>query len=142
MDFALPGMDTKTLSEEGVEMIVNRLNSTDPLTDKDGNPVKIKLLGPDSAKYRALSRLQVRKRLSRMAAAGQAEAEKFAADDETEIIAVLAACTISWSGILTTKGAPIPCTAETAAALYTGFPAIRDQADLFMAQRENFTKAS
>ncbi|CAB5220410.1 hypothetical protein UFOVP233_69 [uncultured Caudovirales phage] len=143
MDFALPGMDTKTLSEEGVEMVVRRIGSDEPLIGKDGTTVKIKLLGPDSTKYRALSRAQVRKRLSRMAAAGTpADSDDYAAEDEASTLSVLAACTVDWTGIMTTKGEAIPCTPETALALYTGFPAIRDQVDYFMAQRGNFTKAS
>lgn len=143
MDFALPGMDTKTLSEEGVEMVVKKLGSTEPLKDKDGNVVKIKLLGPDSAKYRSLTRAQVRKRLSRMSTADAPEAADAMADeDEADVLATLASCTVGWTGILTTKGEAIPCTLENALALYAKYPVIRDQVDVFIAQRGNFTKAS
>lgn len=139
MDFNLPGMDTRTLSEAGVDMQVKSLQG-DILKDKDGKPVTLKLLGPDSDKYRALTRAQVRKRFQR-ASSPDATKDTFA-EDEADALEIMVACTVGWSGILTTKGEPIPCTPETVRALYTNFPAIRDQADVFMASRANFTKAS
>jgi hypothetical protein len=139
VDFNLPGMDTRTLSESGVDMQVKSLKG-DILKDKDGNPVTLHLLGPDSDKYRAMTRAQVRKRFSRMSTA-DAGKDTFA-EDEADALAILVACTVGWSGINTTKGEPIPCDADTVRALYTNFPAIRDQADVFMATRANFTKAS
>lgn len=139
MDFNLPGMDTRTLSEAGVQMQVKSLQG-DILKGKDGQPVTLTLLGPDSDKYRAMTRAQVRKRFSRMSASDAAK-DTFA-EDEADALEILVACTVDWSGILTTKGEPIPCTPETVRALYSGFPVIRDQADVFMASRANFTKAS
>ena len=139
MDFNLPGMDTRTLSEEGVDMQVKSLQG-EHLKDADGKPVTLKLLGPDSDKYRAMTRQQVRKRFSR-AAGADATKDTFA-EDEADALNILVACTVGWSGVNTTKGEPIPCTPDTVRALYTNFPAIRDQADVFMATRANFTKAS
>lgn len=139
MDFNLPGMDTRTLSEAGVDMQVKSLQG-DILKDKDGKPVTLKLLGPDSDKYRALTRAQVRKRFQR--ASSPDVARDTYVEDEADALEIMVACTVGWSGILTTKGEPIPCTPDTVRALYTNFPAIRDQADVFMASRANFTKAS
>lgn len=139
MDFNLPGMDTRTLSESGVEMQVKSLQG-EVLKDKDGKPVTLMLLGPDSDKYRSMTRAQVRKRFSRMSATDAAK-DTFA-EDEADAMNILVGCTVGWSGINTTKGEPIPCTPDTVRALYTNFPAIRDQADVFMASRANFTKAS
>jgi len=139
VDFNLPGMDTRTLSEEGVDMQVKSLQG-EVLKDADGKPVTLKLLGPDSDKYRAMTRQQVRKRFQR-AAGADATKDTFA-EDEADALNILVACTVGWSGVNTTKGEPIPCTPDTVRALYTNFPAIRDQADVFMASRANFTKAS
>lgn len=140
MDFDLPGMDTKTRSEEGVDMTVLHITTRQPMTGRDGKTVTIKLLGPDSVQYRKETRSAVRKRL-RSAVSNEADpADTFDAD-EAESIDMLARCTLGWTGICTTKGEPIPCTPETAAALYTGFPAIRDQVDSFIAVRTNFIKA-
>lgn len=138
MDFNLPGMDTRTLSEAGIDMQVKSLQG-DILKDKDGKPVTLKLLGPDSDKYRSMTRAQVRKRFSRMSSA---DAKDTFAEDEADALEILVACTVGWSGILTTKGEAIPCSPDTVRALYQTFPAIRDQADVFMASRANFTKAS
>lgn len=140
MDFALPGLDTRTLSETGVDMPVKSLQG-DAMKDKDGNPVTLKLLGPDSDRYRSMTRAQVRKRIQRASAGVAAPADSYA-EDEADALDILVACTVGWSGVNTTKGEPIPCTPETVRALYQGFPVIRDQADVFMASRVNFTKAS
>ncbi|CAB4122368.1 hypothetical protein UFOVP32_13 [uncultured Caudovirales phage] len=139
MNFDLPGMDTKTLSEEGVPMIVKKINSDMPLLDKNGDPVTITVLGPDSIKYRSLSRAQVRKRVQR-AAAGNMEVNF--EEDEGDALDILVACTIAWTGVNTPAGDAIPCTPEAVRNLYTVYPVIRDQVDLFSAQRVNFTKAS
>jgi hypothetical protein len=145
VDFNLPGMDTRTLSESGIEMAVKSLQGVD-LKDANGKPVTLKLLGPDSDKYRSMTRAQVRKRFQRAAvssaqAAQPAQTDTFL-DDEADALEILVACTVGWSGVNTTKGEAIPCNAETVRALYQNFPAIRDQADVFMATRANFTKAS
>lgn len=139
MEFDLIGMDTKTLSEEGVEMVVKRLNSDAPLTDKNGNPVKIRVLGPDSVKYRSLTRAQVRKRVQR-AAAGNNEINFD--EDEADALEILVACTTAWTGVNTPDGKPIQCAADNIRKLYINYPAIRDQVDFFISQRGNFTKAS
>lgn len=136
MDFDLPGMDTRTLSEKGVNMPVKQMDGS-PLLDKDGKQVFISVLGPDSTKYRAMTRDQVRKRIQ-AASTGAPIPE----DEDDATLAILVACTTGWTGINTPKGEPIPATPENFAALYTRYPVIRDQVDLFMAQRQNFILAS
>lgn len=138
MDFDLPGMDTKTLSEEGVAMPVKNLTTGEPMVGKDGKPVTITLLGPDSIVWRKQTRQAVRKRLKAVSAG--TDADTFDAD-EAEAVDMLARATVAWTGICTTKGEPIPCTYETATALYAAFPVIRDQADNFVSLRLNFIKA-
>lgn len=138
MDFDIPGMDTKTLSEEGVDMAVKNLSGK-PMTTKDGKPITIKLLGPDSIAYRKANRDLVRKRVR---AANAAEPEPSFEENEAESIALLASLTVGWHGITNGKGEPVACTREAAAALYERFPAIRDQVDVFVAQRGNFVSAA
>lgn len=138
MDFDFPGMDTKTLSEEGVDMTVKNLSGK-PLTTKDGKPVTIKLLGPDSIAYRKANRDMVRKRVR---AASASEPEPTFEEGEAESVALLASLTVGWSGIVNSKGEPVPCTRDAAISLYDRFPAIRDQVDVFVAQRGNFVSAA
>ena len=140
MDFHLPGLDTKTLSEEGVDMPVKTLKG-DTLKDKDGKPVTLKVLGPDSAKYRALTRAQIRKRIQRSSVPGAAGEATFE-EDEADALGILVACTVGWSGINGKDGQPVPFSADACRTLYTNFPAIRDQVDVFVTQRVNFTMAS
>lgn len=143
MDFALPGMDTKTLSDEGVAMPIKDIKTGLPLNGADGQPVTITVLGPDSKANRMAARAAVRKRLRSMTIAETVGANEGAAFDaeEAESIDMLASITVGWTGICTTKKEPIPCTKETAAELYRAFPAVRDQVDAFVASRLNFIKA-
>lgn len=142
MEFALESVDTKTLSESGVEVVIKKMNSKEPLLDANGKPVTIKVMGPDSTKYRSLSRSQIRKRLTRMAA-GQKEVTEADMDEtESDGLDILAACTISWTGVLTPKGEEIPCNAENARKLYLHYPVVKEQIDAFISERENFLRAS
>jgi len=62
-------------------------------------------------------------------------------EDETKALAdALSNATISWRG-LTSDGKDIPFSKEKAAQLYINAPYIMDQADTFIAARENFTKS-
>ncbi|NAZ37147.1 hypothetical protein [Rubellimicrobium sp. CFH 75288] len=137
LDFDLPGLDTKTLSEQGVPMPVLDPAGR-PALDRQGRPITITLLGPDSDRYRAAARAQLRRRIQR-ASAGQ---EPDFAEEEAEIIAILADCTLGWEGVCTPDGEPIPCTVAAAAEIYRRYPLIRDQADRFIGDRTRFTKAS
>jgi hypothetical protein len=138
MDFDFKGMDTKTLSEEGVDMPVRSMGGK-PLRDKHDKPVTIKLLGPDSMVYRKANRDMVRKRV-RANAVG--ETETSFDDEDAENISLLARLTVGWSGVNDPKGDPIPFSYDAAVQLYTRYPVIRDQVDLFVANRGNFISAS
>lgn len=141
MDFALDSIDTRTLSETGVDVAIHKLNSTEPLLAANGTPVTIKVLGPDSSKYRALSRSNIRKRLSKMAENKQTT-DADLDENESDALDMLAACTVGWVGVLNTKGEPIECTVENARKLYEAYPVVREQVDGFIGERANFLKAS
>lgn len=134
-EFDLPGQDTRSLSEEGVWFTPSSL--TGGVIGKPHNPVKLKLLGPDSDTYRRLVRAQARRRLQSAVAGG--ETDTFA-EEEAATFEILSSCTVDWSGIQSTSGEPIPFSREAAEALYRGFPAIRDQVDGWISTRVNFTK--
>lgn len=140
MDFDLAAVDTKTLSEQGVPLTIRRLDGS-PLLDREGQEVQITLYGPDSAKYRALTRENVRKRLERRAQ-GLAVTEDAIDEVEADSIEILAVCTASWRGVNTPQGEAIECTVENARKLYQNYPVIRDQVDAFIGSRANFIQAS
>lgn len=141
MNFDLAEIDTKTLSDKGVDMVVTKLNSDEPLLAKNGKPVTIIVLGPDSDVYRDISRTQVKKRLRQQAdnkKIGDIDLE----DIESEALAMMVSCTVGWKNVLDLEGKEIPFTAEGARSLYSNYPIVREQVDAFVVNRAHFIKAS
>lgn len=138
MQFDLGQVDTKTRSEDGVDMPVKLLSGA-PLIAKNGQPVSIVLLGPDSKKYKAVMRRQVKKRLDRKESPSPDEQIEEAEQDG---ITMLVACTLGWKNVLDIEGKEIAFSAETARILYGNYPVIADQVDLFVTNRANFLLAS
>jgi hypothetical protein len=141
MEFDLPGIDVKTLADTGVWMTVKQFNSDEPLLDKKGKPVRLKLLGPDSDVYRDFARAQIRKRLA-SDAAGTTQAVPDFDDIDRETNILFAKLTVAWEGINSPDGKPVPYDHETALKLFADFPVLREQLDRFVNERANFLKAS
>lgn len=140
MDFALPQIETTTLANEGVWMPLVQPGTALPVLDKDGKQVRIKLAGIDSTAYKKASRAGVIDRLNKTAKVVITDGELDKANDDT--LRVLAACTIAWEGINTPEGQAIPCTEANAMKLYQAFPAVRDQVDRFIVERQHFLLSS
>jgi hypothetical protein len=139
MKFDLDAVDTKTLSEAGVDLRLKMVDGVSPLLSRTGLPVTLRLLGPDSKQFRIMTRSQVRKRLERK---GEQAPDDVMDEAEADAMDVLCACTVGWSNLLDTDGVDVPFTAENVRAVYMGYPVIRDQVDYFVAQRVNFLPAS
>lgn len=140
MKFDLDAIDTKTLADEGVFMVVKRIGVDAPLIARNGQPVRLRLLGPDSDRYRAISRRQIQKRLRRYEAGKPQEIDLDEAEKDT--LDILVACTIGWENVFTPEGNEVPFSEAAALALYTSYPVLREQVDGFATSRANFTKAS
>lgn len=140
MKFDLDAIDTKTLADEGVLMVVKKVGSTEPLIARNGEPVSLRILGPDSDKYREMSRRQIQKRLRRLEGGKAAEIDLDEAEQDT--LDILVACTAGWQNIFTPEGNEIPYSADAARVLYAKYPVLREQVDAFATQRANFLKAS
>lgn len=141
MKFDLDEIDTKTLADEGVDMVVKKLNSDEPLLAKNGKPVAITLLGPDSDIYRDHTRAQVKRRISR--ANNAASLKDFDLDEvEQEALALMVSCTVGWKNVLDPTGKDIEFSKDAARALYTAYPVVREQVDSFIVDRARFIKAS
>ena len=141
MQFDLAAIDTKTLSDSGVDMVIKGFESSEPLLAKNGKAIAITLLGPDSAAYREFTRAQVRRRLTRMndiAKANDIDLEEI----ERDTLNLLVSCTLGWKNVLDTDGNDIPFNAENVRKLYTSYPIVREQVDSFVSSRVNFLKAS
>lgn len=141
MQFDLPQVDTRTLSESGVDMPVKSLQG-EPLLARNGKPIAIRLLGPDSGKYRALTRAQVRKRMAQMSDGKVSLTEEQFEEADRDIMDILAACTVGWSNVLDTDGTEIAFSEENVRKLYANYPVVREQVDTFLANRANFLPAS
>ena len=60
----------------------------------------------------------------------------------TLLVALLAAMTVGWENVLDTEGNDIPFATEVARSLYVSYPVVREQVDVFVANRRNFLRAS
>lgn len=139
MKFDLDSLDTKSLSDTGVDMVIHQFGTTEPLVARNGGTVSLKLLGPDSDKYRTFTRVQVQKRLQK-----NSEIRLFVPnleEAEADSLDMLAACTVGWANVLDREGVEIPFSSESARILYVNYPVVREQADLFVVTRANFLKA-
>ena len=141
MNFDFAEIDTKTLSDSGKDMIVKHIGLDKPLLAKNGEPVAITLLGPDSDVYREQSRIQVKKRINRSTDL-KSLSEIDLAEADRDGLDLVVACTIGWKNVFDTDGKPVKFTKEAALELYTKYPVIREQADAFIVDRVRFIKAS
>jgi len=127
-------LDTRTAAEAGSVMPVENANGV-VVTAEDGVTPKrtITLLGMDSRVYKERTNSNLNKRLAK------GNRAKITAEElEAETLDVLASCTIAWTGFNDTAGNPMPCIKQNALLLYKSFPLIREQADKFINDRNNF----
>ena len=131
MDFA--NLDTAELANEGAVMPVNGPDGQ-PVTQEDGSPVTLTLLGDDSDALVRFDRITTNEHLrgSKALTAELAEAKQ---------ISRLARACVGWSGVVL-DGKPFPHSEENAKALFKRFRWLRQQVQMFTADRANFLKAS
>lgn len=134
------GLDTTTLSEEGVAMPVLRTDTGKPKLLSDGKtPAEIVLYGPDGQQWRDAHRHRADTRVKRQSDGWTIEMFREAERDDD--IDFMVRMTKGWN-IELADGRAAPATPEAFAAYYAAFPAVFDQANLFISQRARFTKAS
>lgn len=121
-------------SEEGAWMDVCDPATGEPVLNDAGKPVRIRLVGVDSPRYRAKQHEYMNRRLSKMkvnlGTAAQMEADG---------LDLVTACTVGWEGMIK-GGKPWDYSPANARALYAT-PALRfikEQADTFIGERSNF----
>jgi hypothetical protein len=139
--FGLAFLDTTTKAEEGQWLtITNPLNGEPALFQ--GQPIQIKLAGPDSAHFNRV--------VAEMAASALADTSDEAIPrDAGEIKAVLtrktgdectllAGLTLDWRNIPNANQQALPFSAELALQLYQHYPVVREQAYTFVNTRRNW----
>lgn len=134
--FDIAQLDIATGSDEGRQMQV-RHPKGGVVTDSEGKPVTITLLGFYSKRFREKDREITQRRIEQARLGIQPSPE----DAERDAVERLAAVTVAWS-FDTLDGQPFPCTEENAKRFWSDrrFAAIRAQADQFIANDGNFTR--
>jgi hypothetical protein len=130
MDFA--SYDLEGESEKGAVMEVWNPKARAPFLDDKGKPVTITLAGQDSPRYMEAQRKQTASMLD-----NRGKIKKDLNPIETTA-QILAACTVAWSGV-GWEGKPLPCTFNNALMLYRSKNIVREQAEIFVSERDNFS---
>lgn len=134
----LNSLNTKSLADEGAEMVIRHPKTDAPVTDEaTGEPVGITLLGQDSAEYRRIAKAQQNRRLERMQRTGNTGAT--ADEIESNALELLVGCTKGWRHVRLGEE-ELPFSAANARRLYTtpGLQWLREQVDAFIGSRANF----
>ena len=104
-----------------------------PVTEEKLDMV-ITLVGSESKTFKKASRAAQQKHVKK----GK---RRITIDEmEEDGIVILARCTMGWRGVVI-EGKQIECNFENAKMLYTRFPFIKKQVDVFVGDLENFTKS-
>lgn len=140
MEFDLPGLDTKTLSETGTRLVLRRLDNDEPVLAKNGQPIALILQGPDSSTFRKAVRSQAVKRMTTDITKDFDEGKLDTI--EAENLNTLVACTVGWENVLDAKGKEVEFDRKKVRQMYESFPTVREQAERFYANRKNFLLAS
>lgn len=128
-------LDTSGLANQGAVLELRDANGA-PIQKTDGSPVTITLLGADSDVAVRHSNGVMNRRLA------QGPRAKLTAEAlEADAVALLVKCTAGWDGVGIDED-ETAFTPEAAARLYHRFPAVREQVDVFIADRSNFLPPS
>lgn len=111
----------------------------EPLTDSEGNAVAIELLSPQSKKYKQMVHDQTNRRLKNASRRG-GRVDLDAAQLERESLALLVKTTVGFRN-LSYKG-EVPKTPVEIRTMYEEQPWMVAQAEAFLNDERNFTKAS
>jgi hypothetical protein len=139
MGLDLTQFDTVELSDTGVALELRHPGTGEILRQPDGSAVVITLAGPDGERCRKQNRIATKKALE-IIDQGRDQTEGELNEEELDMLAAL---TLSWSGVSISKdGADLSCTLENAKIVYRRFPAFRMQVNNFVKRRVNFMRAS
>lgn len=130
----LSTIDTVKGANEGFDVKIYH-----PGTGKDLDIV-IRVLGKDSDEFRKVSRAQQKRLTEKATKGGFRSIQSFPEDNERNGLELLAACTVSWSGVVI-NGEEVKCSKESAVMVYERWPFIKEQVDVAIGDRANFIQA-
>lgn len=130
----LKDLDSIGAAEMGAEMSLRHPVTKEVLLQADKKtPIKIKLAGTDSERWRSAQRKRTNARLKSRQRSLTAE------ELESEGLELLVECTLGWQGMVY-SGTPLECTPSNVRMVYQERPWVREQVDEFMGDRANFMK--
>lgn len=138
----IDGVASRDVSEGGARLVIRRLDNNKPVLAKNGKEIAIILQGPDSQTFRRAVRAQAIRRMQGDGLSPKDITEATLEQVETETFETLVACSIGWENVLDTNGDPIEFSKDAVRALYTRWPAVREQAERFYGDRRNFLAGS
>lgn len=128
----LSNFDTVTRANQGAQCTLKDIRTGKP-TD-----ATITLRGMDSEDFQRLKADRARDMAARRESGNYTDLTQEEKDDIA--IDTLARMTVGWDG-LKHEGAPLPFSLSAARDLYRHYPAIREQVNVFIADRANFLPA-
>lgn len=139
MNFDLAAVDTA--APEGVLMPINGVDGQPIKNSKGGSPALV-VISADTDIYRRYVRKKQMEAIRKARLKKPEDVPVDEAADEAEAMAIeqYVLVTIGWRDILDEKGEPIPFTKEAARELFTKYPMVGEQLDVFCGQRANFIK--
>jgi hypothetical protein len=111
--FDVAMLDTAARSEEGVNFVVRNPTTGAQISDKEGKPVTIRLMGSNSEKYRGVQRA-IQANVARLAGRDIKQTEEERRGDMEKL---MCAVTVGWS-FTELDGKPFPFTSENAKTLW------------------------
>jgi len=137
--FDLANLETTSVADAGVAMTVRHPVTSVPLTQDDGSPIVIVVAGEDSERFRRAVRENSNRRLKAQQAG---RSVRITAEElESDRLELAVSCTVNWSGFFV-DGNELPFSSDAARAMYRRLPWMLEQVETFIADRQNFLKAS
>lgn len=125
----LADLDLTAAADSGADCHLEHPVTGEPLLTDDGKPLIIRVLGADSREFRQT--------MSRISMKNVGKKRQTLEGAETNAIELLASVTTGWSNIVY-NGEPLKFTPENVRKLYRERKWIREQVDVFIADRGNF----
>ena len=132
-------MDLADLSvrraEQGVTFQLKHPVTSEPLTNTNGQPITLTVIGQDAAAFRQKRNALIEKRPT-----GKAQLPMSYLESESLDLSI--ASVIGWSDNVVLDGQTLDCTPSNVRRLFVLLPWAKEQVDDFVAERSHFLPAS
>lgn len=132
----LDNLDSVKACDDGAVLQLRHPTTDTPLTNDDGSPMTITMLGVDSPRYKQAVHARGNRRIQAATRTGRISTMEA---QEADGIDNLVAATIAWD--ITFKGEKPKFDPVAVGELYRTRPWVKEQVDRFVGDRANFMKA-